>query len=234
MENNNQMVRFGGWSLIVFALLYLTVQLIFYVFYSFPVALSGPDKEAFALLIHGGLGMQLLFTAFGLFPLLLIPASVGAYYAFRSENEPWMRVSVLFAAIAALSLSLCLLRWPSFNWYLARFYGGATPDQQQVVSVVFHGVENFFGIFLGGVLGKACIAIWFLIISLTMLKLEEFPRWIAYFGIIAVIYMVLTLAYPFGIFPLGLESLLHWFDPIEFLWLMIFGIGLLFYKDATD
>lgn len=231
--NNSRMASIGGWSLIAFALLFLGLQLAMILFYNFPATLTGPDRDTFPLMLAGGPVMQFLLSIYALLPLLLIPASVGAYYAFRDVNEPGMRIGVLFATLAAFVLTLALLRWPSFNWYLARYYGGADAGQKEVVSVMFHSLDSFLGVFVGSFLGKICITIWFFIVSASVLRTRDVPAWIGYLGYIASVYLLLLLLLsPFNIIPVFAHRYLQVLSPIEFIWLMVFGVVLLYYKEV--
>lgn len=233
MNDVKKMVTVGGWSLIAFGIIYLGFQLIFLIIYDFPGINYGPDKEVFPLLLAGGLTLQILLTIYSLLPLLLIPASVGAYYAFRDVNEPALRVGVLFATLAALGLTVSLMRWPSLHWYLARFFGQADPGQQVIISVFFHGLDSYVGIFAGGFLSKVTLIVWFFIISFAMIRAIGFPTWIGYLGIITSVYLLITLPMPLGIYHNVISNVLNVIAPLEFIWLMLFGVSLLFYKESV-
>lgn len=228
---NAKMVRLSGWFLIAFTLIYLGLQLTFILVYNYHAALSGPDIDSFKLLLAGGTPMQLLLAIFALVPLMLIPVSVGAYYAFRDVNEPGLKVSVLFATLSAFALSLCLMRWPTFNWYLARLYD-QSGSQQPAISAVFHALDDYLGLFVGDIFSKVCAIVWFYIVAKAMLRSRSVPQWIGYLGIIAVVYMIVTLCIPFSnIVPMAIISFLNVLAPLMFIWLMMFGITLLMYKE---
>lgn len=230
--NNSAMVKLGGWSLIVFAFLYTGMQLGLNIFFDFPAVLHGADTDTFGLLLAGGTSILIFLCVFSLLPLLLIPASLGSYYAFKDINEPGIRLGLIFATFGAFGLAFCLMRWPTFNWYLARFFKFGTSGQLSTASAIFHGLDDYLGLFVGGIFSKICISIWFFIVSAAMLKTPNFPKWIGYLGYIAAIYLLLTLSMPFILnAPLAFIKITNVFSIIEFLWLLAFGISLLYYKE---
>jgi hypothetical protein len=61
-----------------------------------------------------------VWALYGVLPLVFIPAGVGAFEALRNRASGPMRVGMLFAFLAAFSMMLGLMRWPSVHWELAR------------------------------------------------------------------------------------------------------------------
>ena len=56
----------------------------------------------------------------GVLPLVFIPGGVAAFEALRERASGPMRVGLQFAFLAAVSMILGLMRWPSEHWELAR------------------------------------------------------------------------------------------------------------------
>lgn len=226
MNDIRKMVNVGGWSLIGFAVIFLGLQLILSWFFNYPAVLHGPGKEVFPVLLAGGSLLQFLLMIFALLPLLLIPASIASYYAFRDINEPGMRVGVIFATLASFALTLSLMRLPSLHFYMAKFFGSADAS----VGFLFQGTDLFLGVFLAGFFGKICLIVWFFIVSFAMLRARNFPHWMGTIGIITAIYLVLTLLSLFNV-PAIINQVLGILSPLEFIWLFLFGIAMLYYKE---
>jgi len=227
---NVKMMHVGGWSLIVFALSYLGVQLALILLFNYHAISQDLNAESLKLISAGGGPLQAMLAIFALLPLLLIPGSVGAYYAFKDIDEPGMRLGVLFATLAAFAFSLCLMRWPTFNWYITQFFGQAAPKQQVAINAIFHGLNNYFGVFLGGIFVNICSSIWFFFVSCAMLASKQIPKWMGYLGIIAAVYLLLALILHFSGVPAIVVHFFKFTALIEFLWLVIFGVSLLFYE----
>jgi hypothetical protein len=233
MSDKKRMVIIGGWSLIAFAVLFIGFQLLFLMFFEFQGVVYGGGRDVLPSVVAGGTPLQVLLILFSLLPLLLVPAAVGSYYAFRDANEPAVRTGVLFATLAAIALSFSLFRLPSLHFIAAKFLGQMDLGQQAAAGLFFHSLDSYVGTFLGGIFSKVALIVWFFIISFAMLRVSDFPKWIGYLGIITTIYLLLTLLSPLGFFPEFIDRILALFAPLEFIWLLLFGVGLLFYKEPN-
>lgn len=231
---NSKMISIGGWSLIVFTVLYLGIQVYLMVVHNYPAIAYGPGRLVLPVLLSEGRPLAFVLTIFSLLPLLLIPGSVGAYYAFRGENEPGMRLATLFALITAFSLVICLMRWPSFNLYIAGAYAVADAGQRGLLNAMLLASNAYFGVYIGGFLASACATVWFFITAKTMLKSRGFPVWVGYLGIVAAVVMLLTLINNFNFFPAVVTQSISDLAPIDAVWLLVFGISLLAFKGGFE
>lgn len=225
-----RIVTVGGWSLILFTLLYLGMQVYLQVFFNYTVLLHGPDKEVLPLLLSGGIHLAVMLTIYSLIPLLLVPGAIGAFYAFREQSGPAMEVGIIFASFAILTFVLCLMRWPSINWYVALAYTQANPEQQSLLTSFLLATNTYLGTYLGGFVTSICAAIWFFITSSAMLRAPDFPKWIGYTGRIAGIYLVILVINNFKFFPPVIDAVIRAIAPIDAVWLLVFGIGLLVHR----
>ena len=96
-----------------------------------------------------------------------------------------MRVATHFATLAAISMMLGLMRWPSVHWELAKAYVTAAPDQRLTLDAIFLGLNRYLGNYIGEFIGELCVSIFFLISGAAMLRAgSRFPRWQGYLGIV--------------------------------------------------
>src|SRR5213594_1223658 len=126
-------------------------------------------------------GLALVFGAvaflavFAFLPLIWFPAGVGAYCALRRFSPGAMLLAPQFAALAAISMMLGLMRWPSVHWHLAQLHLSATMEQQQVVGAVFDGLNTYLGNYIGEFLGELSFNMFFLLSSWTLLRSRTPP-----------------------------------------------------------
>jgi len=94
-----------------------------------------------------------------------------------------MLLALQFAALAAISMMLGLMRWPSVHWHLAQRHLAATAEQQQVIAAVFDGLNTYLGNYIGEFLGELSFSMFFLLSSWTLLRSRTTPAWVAVCGL---------------------------------------------------
>jgi hypothetical protein len=115
--------------------------------------------------------------------LVFIPAGVSAFEALRARAAGPTRVGALFALLAALSMVLGLLRWPTVHWELARAWGAAAEGERLVLAAVFDGLNRYLGNFVGEFLGELGFSVFFVLSGVGLLRHERAPRWLGWWGI---------------------------------------------------
>jgi len=94
-----------------------------------------------------------------------------------------MLLALQCAALAAISMMLGLMRWPSVHWHLAQLHLAATMEQRQVVGAVFDGLNTYLGNYIGEFLGELSFNMFFLLSSWTLLRSRTTPAWVAVVGL---------------------------------------------------
>jgi hypothetical protein len=102
----------------------------------------------------------------------------------RRSHPGAMLLAVQFAALAAVTMMLGLMRWPSIHWHLAQAYGVADPEQRAVLSTVFDGLNTYLGNYIGEFLGELSFSIFFVLSGWAMLRSGAGPRWAAAVGLL--------------------------------------------------
>ena len=177
-------VRAGGVALVVGALSFMAVFAFLAARFDYPGILDGPAEVVLPKLLATGTAGRLAWAIYSLLPLIWIPAGVGAYYALRRTHPGAMLLGLQAAVLAALSMMLGLMRWPSIHWRLAEFYQSADPAQRGTVSVVFDGVNSYLGNYIGEFLGELCFSTFFLLSSWALLRSRAVPIWVALLGLL--------------------------------------------------
>jgi len=224
MLRSMSVVRVGGIALIAGALAFVGVFTYLAMLFDYPAILDGSAAEVLPRLLATGSTGRAVWALYGFLPLIFVPAGVGAYYALREGREGSMVVALLFALLAALTMSLGLLRWPSIHWSLASAYVSASASEQAAIAATFAGLNSYLGNYIGEFLGEFCFSIFFLLSSLAMLASgDRFPRWVGYFGVFtAVAGMVGMFRNVTGLVG-PVAALDNYLLP---LWMIIFGVAL--------
>jgi len=217
-------VRTGGVALIAAALGFMGVFAYLAVRFNYPDVLDAPAATALPALLAMGPQGRAVWGLYGLLPLLLIPAAVGAFTALRSSDEGEMRLALLLAVVAAMSMMIGLLRWPSIQWELARAYASTGTEGRTVLAATFDGLNRYLGTYLGEFVGELCLNAFFILSARAMWCRRILPRWLAAFGLVAgTLGWIAMWRNVTGVVAL-LSGLNNAVLP---LWMIAFGIGLL-------
>ena len=99
--------------------------------FNYPDVLDGSADVVLPQLLATGSAGRIVWAIYALLPLIWVPAGVGAYVALRNVSRGTMLLALQFAFMAAISMMLGLMRWPSFHWKLAEAYAVADPDSER-------------------------------------------------------------------------------------------------------
>src|SRR5947208_5351386 len=129
-------IRAGGLTLVLGAAAFLGVFTFLAARFDYPSVLDGSAAEVLPKLLATGATGRAVWALYGFLPLIWIPASVGAFQALRTVREGSTRTGMLLAVIAAFSMMLGLLRWPSIHWTLAEAYAQADAPERSAIAAV--------------------------------------------------------------------------------------------------
>ena len=94
-----------------------------------------------------------------------------------------MRVGVLFALLAAMSMVLGLMRWPSVHWEIASALGAASEGERLVLGAVFDGLNRYLGNFVGEFLGEFSFSVFFVFSGVGLLRHQRSPHWLSWWAL---------------------------------------------------
>jgi hypothetical protein len=228
---NDTTIRVGGIALIGGALAFLGVFSFLAARFDYPAVLDGSAVDVLPKLLATGTMGRAVWALYAFLPLIWIPAGVAAFHALRPVREGSARTAMLFAVVAAISMMLGLLRWPSVHWALAEAYASGGAPERAVIAAVFTGLNSYLGNYIGEFLGELSFSLFFLLSALAMLApAAGFPRSMGYFG------SVTAVAGLIGMF----RNVTDVVDPVAAvnnyllpLWMIVFGTGLLRYRRPT-
>ena len=176
-------VRWGGLALAGGAVAFLVVFSYLAAQFNYPEVLDGPAATVLPNLLATGAQGRLVWAIYAVLPLIWLPAGVAAYEALGPVRRGAMRLAVLFALLAALTMMLGLMRWPSIHWELALAWGSATAGEQAVLAAVFDGLNTYLGNYIGEFLGELSFSVFFLLSSIVWLQGPSKHKWIGWVGV---------------------------------------------------
>ena len=216
-------VRFGGLALILGAVAFVGLFSFLAARFNYPAVLDGPaDIVLPQLLATGGPG-RVVWALYALLPLIWIPAGVGAHVALRRSHPGATLLAMQFAFLAALSMMLGLMRWPTIHWRLAQLHATADSAQRAVIGAVFDGLNTFLGNYIGEFLGELAFSLFFLLTSWALLRAR------AVFSLVPLLGLVTGLSGLVGMFRNVFAAVAPVAAVNNYLlpaWMIVFGIVL--------
>jgi hypothetical protein len=220
----------GGLALILGAIAFLVVFTYLAATFDYPAVLDGSaDKVLPALLATGGSG-RFAWAVYSLLPLIWLPAGVGAFDSLRGRAEGAMRLGMLFAALASLSMMLGLMRWPSIHWELARAYDKAAASERETIEAIFAGLNSYLGNYIGEFLGEVCFNMFFLLSGRAMLRTPAFPRWFGWWGVATAVLGLIGMLRNVTGAVAPIAEVNNYLLP---LWMIGFGVALIRYGERS-
>jgi hypothetical protein len=173
------MIRVGGLALVVGALAFMAVFAFLAARFDYPAVLDGSAETVLPKLLATGASGRAAWALYAFLPLIWLPAGVGAYVALRRSHPGAMLLALHCTALAAISMMLGLMRWPSIHWRLAELYVTASPDQKAVLGATFDGLNVYLGNYVGESLGELSFSAFFLLSGWALLGARTTARWVA-------------------------------------------------------
>lgn len=224
-HDHNKMILIGGWSMIIFSVLFIGITLVIdYLIKNQPVLYTLRQHGLFET-VAASESVRNLLSFYSVLPLLLIPSAVGAYYAFIDRYEANMRVGMYFATVAAIAMTISLMMIPSVNWHLATYIPTLPMAEQPSLIIILKAIHSLFGIYLGDVLGIGCLLIWFFITSIVMMRTDVMPHSVGVIEFIIALFGALVLILRYSGFIPNIHLIIQ-INGIISLWLFICGIAL--------
>lgn len=183
MSESRGTILAGGIALVAGALAFLGVFSYLAASFHYPEVLDGRAADVLPALLATGSAGRAAWALYAVLPLVFVPAGIGAFVALRERAFGPMGAGVLFALLAALSMMLGLMRWPSVHWELARAWGAATGGERVVLAAVFDGLNRYLGNYLGEFLGEFSFSAFFVLSGVGLLRRPGVPRWLGWWGI---------------------------------------------------
>jgi hypothetical protein len=227
---HRKMIVVGGVSFVVGALAFVLVFSYLAANFNYPTILDGSAAEVLPRLRDGGSSMRAIWAIYAFLPLLLVPGSVGAYFACPSSRAR-MTLALILASLGALAMCLGLMRWPSIHWALAESYVQAGAETKNSLDAIFNGLNLYLGNYIGEFLGELALAVFFLLTGLSMLDEQRFPKWLGWSGIV---FSLLFLLGAFRNFASTVQIIADINNGLLPLWMIVLGTALFRYSKHSS
>ena len=200
--------------------------------FDYPDILREPTADVLAKFRAGGAPLVLLWWAFALTAVLMVPLVVLLAAAISDADPTLIAIATTVGVIAAVVQFLGLIRWPFLVPYLARTAADpdTSPARREAVDIVFQSFNRYLGVAVGEHLGYALTGAWTTLSGIALTQTAA-PAWIGILGIlIGPVLMLCSLEF------VGAHERTGWklaerLTPITYiawsLWLIATGIALL-------
>jgi hypothetical protein len=225
---DHTIVRAGGVALVAGALAFLGVFTFLAARFDYPAVLDGSAAEVLPRLLATGRTGRAVWAVYGFLPIIWIPAGVAAFHALRPVREGSTRIGMQFAMLAAISMMLGLLRWPSIHWMLGEAYARAGGPERTAIATEFAGLNSYLGNYIGEFLGELSVSLFFLLSALAMIERGSgFPRWMGCVGVVTAVAGLVGMFRNVTDVVAPIASMNNYLLP---LWMIVFGAGLLRFR----
>ena len=201
--------------------------------FDYPDILREPTADVLAKFRAGGAPLVLLWWAFALTAMLMVPLVVLLAAAISDADRTLIAIATTVGVLAALVQFLGLIRWPFLVPYLARTAADpdASPARREAVDIVFLAFNRYLGVAVGEHLGYLFTGAWTTLSGIALTQTTVAPNWLGVLGIVIGLLLTLcSLEFVGHHEPAGWK-LAQRLTPITYiawsLWLFATGIALL-------
>lgn len=201
--------------------------------FDYPDVLRRPTPEVLAAFRAGGTPLVLLWWAFALTAVLLVPLVVLLPQAIGDAEPGLLALATTVGVLAAAVQFLGLVRWPFLVPYLARADAepAASEARREAIDVVFQSANRYLGVAVGEHLGYALTGVWTTLVGIALTQTDAVPGWIGVLGVVIGPVLVLcSLEFVGGHEPAGWKLAAR-LTPGTYvawsLWLIVTGVALL-------
>lgn len=176
--------RLGGVALLLATVLFIAVFSYLAAAFGYPDVLDHPASEVLPQLLALGTTGRGVWILYALVPLLLVPTAIGMSAATRATAPLATSGAVVSAVLAAFSMMLGLLRWPSLHWHLATAYATADAGTRAAIEALFAASNSYLGNFIGEFVGELWLNAFFALGAVALARASGGRRrWLAPAGL---------------------------------------------------
>jgi hypothetical protein len=201
--------------------------------FDYPDILRHPTSEVLARFRAGGARLLLLWWAFALTAVLLVPLAVLLAASLVGAKSGVIAVAATTGVLAGVVQFLGLVRWPFLVPYLARADADAdaSPARREAIDVVFQSFNRYLGVAVGEHLGYLFTGAWSVLSGVAVIQATNAPWWLGVAGIVVGALLMICSFEFVGAFEQQGWKLAAAMTPVAYVawsvWLMAVGVALL-------
>ncbi|CAM3472839.1 DUF4386 domain-containing protein [Occultella aeris] len=199
--------------------------------FDYPDILRRPTSEVLARFRAGGPRLLLLWWAFALTAVLLVPLAVLLADALVGANRAVVAVAATTGVLAGVVQFLGLVRWPFLVPYLARADAEAGPARREAIDIVFQSFNRYLGVAVGEHLGYLFTGGWSVLSGIALIQATNTPWWLGVAGIVVGALLMMCSLEFVGTFEQEGWKLAATLTPIAYVawsvWLIAVGVALI-------
>jgi len=152
--------------------------------FDYPDILRHPPEEILTRFAAGGSRLILLWWAFMLTAVALVPVAALLAVELGSAG-PWLaQLGLVLGVAAGLTQALGLARWPFLVPMLVRRYADATTDAERgAVLIIFDTANRYLGVAVGEHLGYLLTGAWTLVVGIALIASPEASDILGWLGV---------------------------------------------------
>lgn len=227
MMKKKAFYRITGISLIIEAALIITSQVLLVIFFQYPDTLQLPVGEILTKYYRSGGVVTFSWFCFAFGCLMMIPLAMMMHEIVNDKKTPFLIIGSVFGGLAGVFYVIGISRWLLLATVLSSQYvdPNVSATAKESLEIIFKAFDLYAGNGFGETFAPISHAIWLVILGVSMLKSNIFPKWMAYIQVVfGMVISMRPLEY------LGLNQLGEFSDIGVMLWtisLFVMGVQLI-------
>jgi hypothetical protein len=173
----------AGITLIVCSLAFVGVFTYLAGAFGYPDILDRGASEVLPRLAAGGQRLRIVWFLYAALPLGIVYSGAAAASVLERGGKGLRALGVTAAFAAGIAMMIGLLRWPTIEWTLARYWDSAPASSRTVLAAIFDASNLFLGNVIGEFIGEMCVALWFVTLGVAFRR--DGRRWPGFLGLVA-------------------------------------------------
>jgi Domain of unknown function (DUF4386) len=166
MTSNATVLKSAGIVLIACSVAFIAVFSYLAATFGYPDVLDQSAADVLPALLGGGQRLRVVWFLYAALPLGIVFAGAASATVLERGGRVLRNVGVAAAVTAGIAMTIGLLRWPTIEWTLARYWESALPPSRPALSALFDASNLYLGNVFGEFVGEMGTALWFIALAI--------------------------------------------------------------------